>query len=134
MALRLADRWFRAWGALTVLALAVTASMLALRAEAWRVPFVAAHLAALLALAPLSVALVASVYAGYLRAGRGVLGAAGATLAHDRVVTALVLLALASAAGSLSQFEGGVRWLRTAANLVTVSVVVALVGRYLRGR
>jgi uncharacterized sodium:solute symporter family permease YidK len=48
----------------------------------------------------------------------------------------MVLLLLAvlsvSVAVSLANFEGGIRWLRTAANLVSVAVIVALVLRYLR--
>ena len=48
----LADRWFRAWGMAALVALAATVSMLLAGAEGWRVPFVAAHLAALLALLP----------------------------------------------------------------------------------
>ena len=132
--MQLVDRWFRVWGVLALLALAATAAMLALRLEAWRGPFVAAHLAALLALFPLGVALVASTYLGRLRTGHSTLGAVGATLTHDRVATALTVLALAAACVSLSQFEVGVRMERTAANLVTVSVVVVLVGRYVRSR
>jgi hypothetical protein len=130
---QLVDRWFRAWGVLALVALAVTAAMLALRAEPWRVPFVAAHLAALVALLPLGVTLVASTYLRQLRMGQSALGAAGATLTYDRVATALTLLALATACVSLSQFAGN-QTVRLVANLVTVSVVVVLVVRYVRSR
>lgn len=128
------DRWFRLWGVVALSALAATAAMLVLRLEAWRVPFVAAHLAALLALLPLGIALVVSTYRAQIRAGHGGLAAVGATLTHDRVATALMLLTFVTAAVSLSQFEGGVRDVRTVANLVTVSVVAVLVVRYLRRR
>jgi len=52
-------------------------------------------------------------------------------LAHDRLATGLVAVALVAAAASLSQFDGGVRAVRSAANLTTVAVIVVLVGRYL---
>jgi hypothetical protein len=132
--MQIVDRWFRGWGVVALLALGTTAAMLALRAEPWRVPFVAAHLAALLALAPLGVALVVSTYMQQLRSGRGAFEAVGATLAHDRVATALTCVAFVAAGVSLSQFDGGVRWIRTTANLVTVSAAVTLIVRYLRSR
>lgn len=132
--MQLVDRWFRAWGVLALAALGATAAMLALRAEPWRVPFVAAHLAALLALAPLGIALVVSTYVRQLRRGLSAFEAIRATLAHDRVATALTLVAFVAAAVSLSQFEGGVRWVRTTANLVTVTAAVTLIVRYLRSR
>ena len=60
-----ADRWFRGWGAMAMLALVATGAMLALSLEAWRAPFVLAHLCALLALVPLGVVLVGRTFARY---------------------------------------------------------------------
>lgn len=130
----IADRWFRVWGVAALAALAATAAMLALRLEAWRVPFVAAHLAALLALVPLGLALVASTYRAQVRAGNRGFDAVRATLEYDRVATTLTVLAFVAAAVSLSQFDGGIRIVRTVANITTVSMVVTLITRYLRSR
>lgn len=132
-ALAAADRWFRGWGVAALASLAVTGAMLALRLEAWRAPFVLAHLAALLALVPLGVVLVGGTFARYRRERGSVLGALRGTLTHDRLATLLVALALVAVAVSLSQFQDGVRVVRSLANLTTVGVIVVLVGRYLRG-
>jgi MFS family permease len=126
-----ADRWFRGWGVAALLALLATGAMLALSLEAWRAPFVLAHLCALLALVPLGVVLVARTFARYREERGSVLGGVRGTLAHDRLTTLLVAVALVAVAVSLSQFDGGVRAVRSAANLTTVAVIVALVGRYL---
>jgi hypothetical protein len=126
-----ADRWFRGWGAAALLALLATGAMLALSLEAWRAPFVLAHLCALLALVPLGVVLVVRTFARY-RAERGsLLGGVRGTLAHDRGSTLLVAVALVAVVVSLSQFDGGVRAVRSAANLTTVAMILVLVGRYL---
>jgi hypothetical protein len=132
-ALVVADRWFRGWGVAALVSLAVTLGMLALRLEAWRAPFVLAHLAALLALVPLGVVLVGRTFARYRRERGSVLGAVRGTLAHDRLATLLVAVAFVAAAVSLSQFQDGVRVVRSLANFTTVGVIVVLVGRYLRG-
>ncbi|MDA0366438.1 MAG: hypothetical protein O2843_11355, partial [Chloroflexi bacterium] len=64
---RALDRLFRVAGAGALIALAATGAALALGVEAWRVPFVLAHLLALVALLPLGVALVlAALRAGYV--------------------------------------------------------------------
>ena len=52
--------------------------------------------------------------------------------AHDRVSTLLVGIALVAIVVSLSQFDGGVRAVRAAANLTAGAMIVALVTRYLR--
>ncbi|MGE0227040.1 MAG: hypothetical protein AB7I38_10240 [Dehalococcoidia bacterium] len=127
-----ADRWFRGWGVAALAALVVTIAMIALRLEAWRAPFVLAHLAALLALVPLGVVLVGRTFARYRRERGSVLGAVRGTLAHDGVATVLVAVAFVAAAVSLSQFQDGVRVVRSLANFTTVGVIVVLVGRYLR--
>ncbi|MPZ99424.1 MAG: hypothetical protein GEU80_08830 [Dehalococcoidia bacterium] len=128
---QIADRWFRACGLAAVAALGATAGMLAGGAEAWRVPFVLAHLAALLALVPLGFALVARAFIE-ARAERGsAWGAISGVIERYPLVTTLVAATFVTAAVSLSQFEG-VRWLRSAANLATVALVVTLVVRYLR--
>ena len=130
--LYVADRWFRGWGVAALLALLATGAMLALSLEAWRAPFVLAHLCALLALVPLGVALVARTFARYREERGSVLGGVRGTLAHDRLATLLVAVALVAVVVSLSQFDGGVRAVRSAANLTTVAMIVVLVGRYLR--
>ena len=131
-ALWVADRWFRGWGVAALASLVVTGAMLALRLDAWRAPFVLAHLAALLALVPLGVVLVGRTFARYRRQRGSVLGALRGTLTHDRLATGLVVLSLVAVAVSLSQFQDGVRVVRSLANLTTVSVIVVLVGRYLK--
>jgi uncharacterized membrane protein len=131
---RIADRWFRSWGLVAVAALLATIASLVAGYEAWRLPFVAAHLAALLALVPLGLVLIGRTFrAAY--AERGSLGGAvSGLLSHDRVATVLVLVALVAIAVSLSQFQGGIRWLRAVANYTTVGCILALVVRYLRTR
>jgi hypothetical protein len=130
--LYVADRWFRGWGVAALLALLATGVMLALSLEAWRAPFVLAHLCALLALVPLGVVLVARTFARYYEERRSLLAAVRGTLGHDQLATALVVVALVAVVVSLSQFDGGVRAVRSAANLTTVTVIVVLVGQYLR--
>ncbi|MEZ4554176.1 MAG: hypothetical protein R3B59_09745 [Dehalococcoidia bacterium] len=126
------DRWFRGWGVAALASLAVTGGMLALRLEAWRAPFVIAHLAALLALVPLGAVLVGRTFARYRRERGSVLAALRGTLSHDRLATMLVAVAFVAAAVSLSQFQDGVRVVRSIANFTTVGVIAVLVGRYLR--
>ena len=127
-----ADRWFRGWGVAALVALAATALLLAGGSKGWRVPFVLAHLAALLALAPLGgVLLVQALVEGY-RASGSPAGAVGAAVGRHRLVAALLALVVVTVAVSLANFAGGTRWLRAAANLVTVAIVLLLVARYLR--
>ena len=123
-ALWFADMWFRGWGLGAVAALVGTAVMVVLGVDAWRVPFVIAHLSGLLALAPLGGVLIVTTHS--------IAGAVGGLLSHDRLVTFLVLASFVTAGVSLSQFEGGVRWVRAAANYSTVAIVLVLVWRYLR--
>ena len=129
-ALRLADRWFRAWGSLCLLALVLTGAFLTMHASAWRAAFVLAHLCALLALLPLGVVLVGTTVARYARERGSLASGLTGVLSHDRLVTALVLVSLVTVAVSLSQFQGN-QTVRTAANLISVSIIVALVHRYL---
>ena len=132
MALWLVDGWFRGWGFGAIAALVGTLGMLALRMPEWRVPFVIAHVAALLAVAPLGVVLVGQTFARYRRESGSVAGGLRGLFTHDRLVTALVLASFVTAAVSLSQFQGGIRWLRALANYSTVAIVVTLTSRYLR--
>ncbi len=129
-----ADAWFRGAGTVALGTLAGTAIMLALRMDAWRLPFVLAHLCALLALVPLGLVLVSHTLSTYYRARSSFAAALRGTLTHDRFVTALVIVVFTAATISLSQFEGGVRWVRAAANYATVSAILVLVVRYLRSR
>lgn len=132
MVLWFADAWFRGWGYGAIAALVGTLAMLAVQMPEWRVPFVIAHLAALLAVAPLGVVLVVQTFARYRRSSDSVAGGLRGLFTHDRLVTALVLAAFVTAAVSLSQFQGGIRWLRALANYSTVAIVVTLIWRYLR--
>ena len=132
MPLWFADAWFRGWGYGAIAALVGTLAMLWLQMPEWRVPFVVAHLAGLLAVAPLGVVLVGQTFARYRRSSGSVAGGLRGLFTHDRLVTALVLAVFVTAAVSLSQFQGGIRWLRALANYSTVAIVVTLVWRYLR--
>lgn len=126
------DRSFRVFGVVALLMLALTAGSLATGIGAWRVPFVIAHLATLLALAPLGLVLVVEAIAQAVREG-GSLGRAPAALLrrHGFVLLLLAVISVTIAV-SLANFAGGTRWLRTTANLISVAVIVTLVVRYLR--
>ena len=127
-----ADRVFRAFGTVALLMLALTFASLATGIGAWRVPFVLAHLATLIALVPLGIVLAVEAIAAAAH-NSGSLGGAPAALVQRYGMVLLLLAVLSvSVAVSLANFEGGIRWLRTAANLVSVAVIVALVLRYLR--
>jgi hypothetical protein len=126
------DRLFRVAGVVVVVALAVTGAMLALGQGAWRVPFVAAHLAALIALVPLGLALVFGALRDGAREGGSPAAAPGVVWRRYRLVTVLVLLTFVTVAITLSQFSGGVRGVRVVSNLATVAIVLTLVARYLR--
>lgn len=131
-AVRVADRWFRVAGVVTLALLAVTGITLALGREAWRPIFALAHLAALMALLPLGAVLA---WRAVIEARR-VTGSAGraapAVARRYPVVTGLVLLSFVTAGISLANFADGERWVRTSANLSTVAIVAALVAHYLR--
>jgi hypothetical protein len=105
-----ADLVFRLAGAGALALLAATAVLLALDVEAWRPVFAFAHLAALIALAPL-----------------------GVWRRHREVVVLLVVVTI-TVAVSLMNFQDGIRWLRRVANLTTVALVLVLVARYLSWR
>ena len=126
-------RWFRFAVTATLAALALTIAMLALRADAWRVPFVAAHLAALLALLPLGAGILVHAYRHHRRFHVGAGETLRAIVEANRLNTALVAVILVAAAISISQFTG-VRVIRASANAVTVTLVVTLVIRYFRWR
>ena len=121
--LRLVDRWFRLAGIVTIALLAVTIGMLLAGAEGWRAPFGLAHLAALAALLPLGVALIASGY----REARGL----GPMLSrHRRVVIVLAAVAV-SVTITLVEFDGN-RDVRRVSNFTTVGLVLLLIAQYLR--
>lgn len=121
--LALLDRNFRLFGKLALALLLTTAGLLVVEIEAWRAVFALAHLAALIALLPLGVALVA-------RAVREEGGLVAAARMH-RGVTVLLAVAAVAVVLSLANFEGGNRDLRRVANLTTVAIAVVLVWRYL---
>ncbi len=122
-ALRAVDRLFRVSGIVTLIALAVTIAMLLAGAAAWWMPFVAAHLTALIALVPLGLVLIAY---GYREAG----GVAPMLARHGIVAAALAVIAV-SVTVTLLEFSTN-RDVRRVANIVTVSLVVLLVVHYLR--
>ncbi len=130
-ALLVVDRVFRVAGSGVLAALAITGAMLAAGSDAWRVPFVLAHLCALIALVPLGVALVVGAVRDGYALRRSPTGAVRAVIDRYPVVVALVVLSFVTVAVSLSQFNG-VQWLRTVANLATVAIALTLVARYLR--
>ncbi len=130
--LRITDRWFRVWGVAALVALVATGFSLVTHWAAWRVPFVAAHLATLLALVPLGLVLIArECLTAYHVAGSSV-GTPGAIARRHPWVLLLLAMAIVSVAVSLANFADGTRWLRTIANLVTVAIALTLVARYLR--
>lgn len=121
--LRLADRWFRLVGLGTIAVLAVTALLLVADVEAWWVPFVVAHLLALIALLPLALVMLAQS----LRESGSPIG-----LVRRHPLPAGLVVALAfTVALSLMNFEGN-RDVRRIANLSSVALVLVLVVRYLR--
>ena len=122
-ALFTADRWFRTLGVGALMALGATGILLFAEGNAWRVIFVVAHLAALLALVPLGVVLV-------LRAYRQ---SGGLTSMVSRYPVAAVLLVCLAATivASLLNFDGN-REARRVANLGSVALILVLVVRYLR--
>lgn len=121
--LRLVDRWFRLAGIVTIALLAVTIGMLLAGAAGWRAPFGLAHLAALAALLPLGVALIAH---GYREAG-----GLGAMLSrYGRIAIVLAVIA-ATVTITLVEFDGN-RALRRVSNLTTVALVLLLIAQYLR--
>lgn len=122
-ALFTADRWFRILGVGTLMALMSTGILLFAEGSAWRVMFAITHLAALLALLPLGVVLVLRAY----HRDGGLLAMA---VQHPLIGALLVCLAV-TVTLSLLNFEGD-REVRRIANLTTVTIVLALVVRYLR--
>ena len=125
------DRLFHVGGMLTFGLLAVTVTMGLAGVEAWRYVFTAAHVAALVALGPLGVALV---WHGFRQAAlAGDPGPAGVVRRYRRTVVVLVVILIAVAA-SLANFEDGNRTVRRVANYTTVVAALILVVRYLLWR
>lgn len=116
------DAGFRFFGKVTLALLLATAGLLLAGVEAWRALFALAHLAALIALVPLGVAL--AVHAVRQE------GSLGAAVARHRLVVGLLLLAAVAVALSLANFEDGNRLVRRTANLTTVGIALVLVWRY----
>jgi di/tricarboxylate transporter len=127
--LALADRFFRLGAKVTLGLLLLTAGLYAFDFDHWRAAFTAAHLAALVALLPLGVALTRHGLRRTREAGDpGVLG----LLRRYRVVMLLLAVVLVAVVVSLVNFEDGSRVVRRIANFTTVGIVLALVVRYLR--
>lgn len=123
-----ADRNFRVFGKVTLALLLATAGLIAADIDAWRGVFAFAHLAALLALLPLGVALIAHAFLEARAVGDpGLLG----VLRRHRFAAILLGVALVTVVLSLANFEGGSRIVRRSANLTTVGIALVLVWRYL---
>ena len=129
---RITDRWFSVCSVVALVALAATAASLASGIGAWRVPFVAAHLATLLALTPLGVVLAVEAVTGARREAGSLAGIPAALVRRQPVEVELLVVLTVAVAVSLANFAGGTRWLRAGANLVSVAAIVTLVARYLR--
>ncbi len=128
--MRLADRWFRMMGGVTLALLAATLALQVAGREAWRPVFGLAHLAALVALVPLGIAILRHATREASAAGAGPLLPA-LVQRHPQVAFLLAAAALTIVL-SLLNFEDGNRALRRVANLTTVAIMMALVLRYLR--
>ena len=126
-----ADRLFRIGGVTTLLLLLATISPGLAGAGAWRLLFTAAHLAALVALLPLSLVMARHAFARARADGRP--GIRGVMRRYRGTVALLLLLAVAVAI-SLVNFEDGNRALRRLANYTTVAAALVLVVRYLHWR
>mgnify|MGYP003348061781 CR=1 FL=1 len=124
-ALRLADRVFRVAGIVTIGALLATIALLLRGAPAsqWHLPFVAAHLAALVALLPLGAALIARAYVEA--------GGVSAMIARHRAVVLMLLIVAVAVTVTLLEFTAH-RAVRRVSNTVTVTLVLVLVAQYLR--
>ncbi len=122
------DRSFRLFGKLALALLLATVGLVAADVEAWRGVFALAHLAALVALLPLGVALVVHAFRSASADGEGGLVS---VLRRHRLVAALLAITLVAVVLSLANFEDGSRLVRRTANFTTVGIVVVLVWRYL---
>ena len=122
-ALFTADRWFRTLGAGAIMALGATGVLLFAEGNAWRVIFVVAHLAALLALLPLGVVLVLRAYHQS--------GGLTSMVARYPIVSVLLVCLFVTIVASLLNFDGN-REARRVANLASVALILVLVVRYLR--
>lgn len=126
-----ADRNFRLFGKVTLALLLATAGLVAADIDAWRGVFALAHLAALIALLPLGIALIAHAFSTARAEGDGRVGGVLGVLRRHRLVAVLLVVALVAVVFSLANFEGGNRILRRTANLTTVGIALVLVWRYL---
>lgn len=124
-----ADRTFRLGGAAALLLLLATVGLALAGVGAWRPVFTAAHIAALVALLPLSFVMTRYAFARARADGRP--GIRGVMHRYRGTVALLVLVAIAVAI-SLANFDDGNRTLRRLANYTTVAAALVLVARYLR--
>jgi len=123
-----ADRNFRFFGKVTLALLLATAGLIAADVDAWRGVFAFAHLAALVALLPLGITLIAHAFREARAEGApGLLG----VLRRHRLVAVLLGVVLVTVVLSLANFEDGNRLVRRTANLTTVGIALVLVWRYL---
>lgn len=113
---------------LAVLLLVATVVLAMVGREAWRPVFGLAHLAAVAALVPLGLALVARAFREAREQGTpGVIG----VVRRHAAIAAVLAVVVVTVTISLATFEDGPRWLRRTANLTTVALVLVLVARYL---
>jgi len=125
------DLLFRVAGSAAVVLLAATIALGMAGVEAWRTVFTLAHVAALIALAPLGVVVGWHGFAEAAR--RGDPGLGGVWRRYRQVIFVLFVIAVAVVV-SLLNFEDGNRGLRRAANYTTVLLSLVLVLRYLGWR
>lgn len=128
---RTVDLVFRVGGVAAVLLLVATVTLGILDVAAWRPVFTAAHVAALVALVPLGVALVRHAFREAARAGTPGIGG---VMSRYRGMALLLGVALIAVAVSLANFEDGNRMLRRVANFTTVGIALVMVARYIRWR
>jgi len=122
------DRNFRLFGKLAIALLLATGGLLAAGVDAWRAVFALAHLAALVALLPLGIALIAHAFRAAAAEGEGGLMS---VLRRHRLVAVLLAITVVTVVLSLANFEDGSRLIRRTANFTTVGIVLVLVLRYL---
>ena len=126
--LRTVDRSFRILGVLSLVTLAITIVMRTNGMEGWRWPFYVAHLAALFALVPLGLVLIAR--------GWRETGSLGALISRYALIAAAIAVILVCVVVTQVTFTAYPD-IRRASNYVTVGIVALLILRYLgwaRGR
>ncbi len=121
--LRLVDRSFRILGIVSLVTLAITIVMRTSGMEGWRWPFYVAHLAALFALVPLGLVLIAQAYRET--------GSVGAMLARHSMIAAAIAVILVCVVVTQVTFTSYPD-IRRASNYTTVGIIGLLILQYFR--